>query len=645
MDERIDKEVLEYMGIYKTKKPTEEKIKLGLKLKDEIYKLTKLKIERIYIMQDYAWGKNDDNPAYCFLTDVRIREIDENMMVLRNYAFKVNANILVWPMCQFEKRKNNPIEMDYYINNYGIKIYDTEKEVDIDERVKTTEYASKNDIYKFYYRYTKNNAEVLLGDLLRIYALKINYPANENRNLKQTIEYIKHISQDETILKYLEEFNKENSDKLNICMDLKKYIGNLKQIKHKMDLENTPTMKVYERFLEIKNKTGKLNISNLTKENLYTMEIVEGIFYYEIAKLFDIDKQEVLKMRKKFGFKVIDEIWYKDIEELMTKTIIHGGMHTYEVMKKSGLFSFEEHTRSILMYMKDGEKYLLKEFWKLIKGKRQGVECMNATTAKDVYFRAYLCMEVLKQNGYIEEVDFLKYRITKKGKDLLDTLRYRNIDELNLMQIANIDGEAKFYSLSIQKQNSRDFLAFSNPKQIEEVNNKEIQTNNDLIEVNFKDIVAKNVINTNRQSQTRRTKADYNKINISKEQIGMDSENKIYNLEKERLIKENREDLAKEVFWESRENGDGAGYDITSFAKKDGKYVEIYIEVKGTNKNINEPFDISKNEIDASNKYKEQYYIYRVSNIYSDSPKFYKINERIEDNFNLEATNFKARKK
>lgn len=167
----------------------------------------------------------------------------------------------------------------------------------------------------------------------------------------------------------------------------------------------------------------------------------------------------------------------------------------------------------------------------------------------------------------------------------------------------------------------------------------------DIEEVSFEDVAVKQKSNSEEKSQTRRTKADYNKINISKEKVGKDSEKLVYDLEKERLINENREDLAKRVFWESEENGDGAGYDIRSFEKKDGEYIEIYIEVKGTNKSINEPFDISKNEIEASNKYKDQYYIYRVANIYSNKPKFYKINGRIEDNFNLEATSFKARKK
>jgi len=116
-------------------------------------------------------------------------------------------------------------------------------------------------------------------------------------------------------------------------------------------------------------------------------------------------------------------------------------------------------------------------------------------------------------------------------------------------------------------------------------------------------------------------------------------------MERQKLIDDNREDLLNQVIWESEENGDGAGYDIQSLEKRNGEYVIIYIEVKGTNKSINEPFEISANEVEKSNECGDRYYIYRVGNIHSETPKYYKINGRIEDNFELEATNYKANKK
>lgn len=133
MDKRIDKKVLEYLGIYRTKEPTQEKIDLAFKVKKELTKLTKFNIEKIYIMDEYAWGEKDDEPAFCFLIDARVKDLKESFLLVKEYAYKNNINILWWSMCQFEKRKNNPTELDYYIENYGNKIYDTEKLVDVNE--------------------------------------------------------------------------------------------------------------------------------------------------------------------------------------------------------------------------------------------------------------------------------------------------------------------------------------------------------------------------------------------------------------------------------------------------------------------------------------------------------------------------------
>lgn len=663
MDKRIDKEVLEYMDIHKTKEATSKKIELGLKVKDDIAKLTNFNIEKVYIMDQYAWGESDNRPAFCFLTDVRVRDINEKYRLVEDYAYKNNINMLVWSMCQFEKRKNNPTELDYYIENYGVKIYDSGKLVDINENVKATAYASKMEFHRYYYQYRKNNPEALMKDLLEIYALKIDYPVNDNKKLEQTIEYIKHISKDKFVLDAIKEFNKKDSNKLEICKKLEKYIKELKQIRPKMELDNIPTMKVYERLLDIKNREGKVNISNLTKENMYTMEVVQDKFKDDIETLFDINEKEFDKIRRRFGFKIIDSIWYNNIGELIAKTVDKDPDYSYKILKVMGVFNFQKHTYDILKYMRDGEKYLLKEFWKLTNGKRSGIELKKATTAKDVYFRAYFCAELLKQNDLVEEVDYLEYKITKKGKKLLEKLEHKDVEELDLIEICNIFGQASFYALFIIKMNNGELLFCADSEEIdkycgeteeidleeEETTLQEIELTQDekkiIEEVAFGEILIKNNLKAKQKSQEKRTKADYQKINVSKEKVGKDSEKMIYDLEKDRLIKEGRPDLAESVIWESEENGDGAGYDIRSFEKRGKEYIEIFIEVKGTNKSINEPFDISKNEVDASNKYKNQYYIYRVGNIYSSIPKFYKINGKIEDNFTLEAISFKARKK
>lgn len=304
MNEKIDKKVLEYMEIYITKNITDEKIKLGMKVKNDLTKLTGLEIERVYAFDKYVWGKNDDIPSFCFLSDVRIQDVNKVFKNVEEYAHKNNISILFWTICQFDKRKNNPTELDYYIKNYGVKIYDSEKIRDIDEIIKGTTYAAKRELYEWYYQYAENNHEWRLEDLLKLYALKIDYPVNDKHSEEETIAYIKYISKNEYVLDKIEEFNKKDADKLKICKELKEYIKNLKQIRPKMTAEDVPTMKVYEKLLNVKNKNGKVNISNLTKENLYTMEIIQDKMRNEIADLFEIDVKEIYVMRKKLALKL-----------------------------------------------------------------------------------------------------------------------------------------------------------------------------------------------------------------------------------------------------------------------------------------------------------------------------------------------------
>ena len=98
------------------------------------------------------------------------------------------------------------------------------------------------------------------------------------------------------------------------------------------------------------------------------------------------------------------------------------------------LLNFEKHVYDILEYMRDGEKYLLRELWPLTSGEREGMELHKAKTAKDVHFRAYLCAEMLKQNGFIEEIDYLTYKITKQGRLLLERAGYERIINLKTKQ-------------------------------------------------------------------------------------------------------------------------------------------------------------------------------------------------------------------
>lgn len=656
MEQRIDKPVLEYMGIYKTKEATKEKIDLAMKVKNDITKLTNLEIERVYLMDDYAWGKNNETPAIALLSDVRVKDIQEIFHLVREYCYEIR--ILMWSMCQFEERKNNPTELDYYIENYGIKIYDTGKIIDIDENVKATEYAARTQAFRKYFEFEEDEPELQMKSLLEIYALKINYPINTKRNLEQLIKYIKHISNDEFVLEIIEQFNKKDIDQLKLCGKLEAYIKKLKQIKPIMELEDKPTMKVFERLAAIKQKQGKININNLTKHNLYTMYIIQRKGINAIAELFDVDKEFISKTRKKFCIKPSESMWYEKIGELVSKTCKQHMELGYKVLKEMGVFNFEKHVYDILNYMRDGEKYLLKEFWKFTVDERNGIELSQAGATKDVYFRAYLCAELLKQNNFIQEVDYLTYRITNEGKKLLKRAILSENENLSLEKICKITGEVNFYALCLIRTNNGEILYCANSEELDKYSEDEYEElaqieledemRNDepkeIEEISFDKVAAKTK-NNREKKQKSSVKRDYDKVNNAKEVIREKSERLIYNLERQKLIDAKREDLLDKVIWESEAHGDGAGYDIKSLEKRDGEYVEIYIEVKGTNKSVNEPFEISLNEIEKSNEYGDRYYIYRVGKIHSETPQYYKINGRLEENFELKAINFRASKK
>ncbi len=99
-------------------------------------------------------------------------------------------------------------------------------------------------------------------------------------------------------------------------------------------------------------------------------------------------------------------------------------------------------------------------------------------------------------------------------------------------------------------------------------------------------------------------------------EIGLTGELAIIELERRRLINEGRTDLAEKVEHTSQVKGDGLGYDVTSYVNDgSGHYVELYIEVKATAKPIEEPFEISENEVLFSEAHSGQYKLIRIFNL------------------------------
>jgi len=137
-------------------------------------------------------------------------------------------------------------------------------------------------------------------------------------------------------------------------------------------------------------------------------------------------------------------------------------------------------------------------------------------------------------------------------------------------------------------------------------------------------------------------KVDYTKMEKEKKDLGDFCEEMVFYREKEMLKNAGRLDLLDEVIWISKEKGDGAGYDIESLRKVGNQYQKIYIEVKGTNKNQFDAFYITINEILASHKYKEQYYICQIINAKKQNPKIKYTQGEVDKNFKLEPILYKA---
>ena len=104
---------------------------------------------------------------------------------------------------------------------------------------------------------------------------------------------------------------------------------------------------------------------------------------------------------------------------------------------------------------------------------------------------------------------------------------------------------------------------------------------------------------------TNPVKMDHERLSKRQRDIGNAGEERILRYERDKLEKCGRKDLSERVRWVSKEDGDGLGYDISSFDENGN---EIFIEVKATAKPATRlQFYISANEVQK----------------YFDSPNFF----------------------
>lgn len=108
--------------------------------------------------------------------------------------------------------------------------------------------------------------------------------------------------------------------------------------------------------------------------------------------------------------------------------------------------------------------------------------------------------------------------------------------------------------------------------------------------------------------------------------------------EKSFLALHDRYDLAKAVRWTSKEDGDGAGYDIFSFTPEGD---DRLIEVKTTNGWERTPFHISRNELAVSDQFKDNWHLVRLWD-FARRPKAFELRPPLEQHVSLTPTSFQA---
>ena len=120
--------------------------------------------------------------------------------------------------------------------------------------------------------------------------------------------------------------------------------------------------------------------------------------------------------------------------------------------------------------------------------------------------------------------------------------------------------------------------------------------------------------------------------------LGEKGEAFLYRAERKRLRARGRDDLAGRVRWVSKEDGDGAGYDILSFSAAGEPR---WLEVKTTNGPRLTPFWMTANELRTSEKNPACFRLVRLYN-FSWAPAAFRLRPPLSDHVHLDPTEYRA---
>jgi len=124
---------------------------------------------------------------------------------------------------------------------------------------------------------------------------------------------------------------------------------------------------------------------------------------------------------------------------------------------------------------------------------------------------------------------------------------------------------------------------------------------------------------------------DYGLLQEENRRLGAAGEELVVEFERQQLTRVGRSDLADQVRWAARDDGDGLGYDVLSF---DTGGCHRYIEVKTTALGAQTPFYISSAELEFARAHPGSFALYRVYDV-MDDPHFYVLDGDITETVDL----------
>ncbi len=120
--------------------------------------------------------------------------------------------------------------------------------------------------------------------------------------------------------------------------------------------------------------------------------------------------------------------------------------------------------------------------------------------------------------------------------------------------------------------------------------------------------------------------------------LGKAGEEFVLEVERKKLAKAERPDLARKIRWVAAEDGDGAGYDILSF-EPSGQ--ERLIEVKTTNGAARTPFFLTRNEHKTAAACADSWRLYRV-HLFAQSPRIFTVTPPLDATLHLRPEAWRA---